>query len=393
MVRFILRLLCWGMVMGASGCVQEYLPEVVEAANNYLVVDGFINGSGVTTIRLARSIKLGAPSSFPPEAKATVVIEGKSGLRYSLSETASAGEYTSVSQELPAGQQYRLRIRTSQGRDYASDYVPLKATPDIDNFEGRPTPNGLQLYISAHDESNQTQYYRWQYSETWEFTSGHWSHWRFSKGTPDRRPYFRRAEDIYHCWRTEVSTAIKTASTVRLSQDVVRNQRLLFIPSSSGRLQSKYSILVRQYALSQEEFDYWEAVKKNTENIGTLFDPLPSQIQGNVHCLSDEQEPVLGFVGATTEVSQRIFIDRLKLPNDWRPINEGYEKCEGTGVIIHDSIFKGINMYEEFADTTYRTPLTEVTTPDGRIIGFNYQLTPCVDCRLRGTNVKPSFWP
>ncbi|WP_460614965.1 DUF4249 domain-containing protein [Hymenobacter seoulensis] len=374
----------WSLLLAlalvAVGCVQEYLPEVITSDNNFLVVDGFINGKGATTIRLSRSVQLSAKVTFPAETRATVSIESQAGPAYKLQET-EPGVYTSPSQELPAGQQYRLRIRTSQGRDYASDYVPLKATPDIDNFEGRPTPNGLQLYISAHDESNQTQYYRWQYSETWEYTSA------FRSGlTFDGTRVVPRSENIYNCWRTENSTAIATTSTVRLTRDAVRDYRLLFIPSNSGKLRIKYSILVRQYALSQEEFDYWEAVKKNTENIGTLFDPLPSQIQGNVYCLSDEQEPVLGFVGATTEVQKRIFIDRLSLPFEWRTNLDGYEKCIGLDTFPSDR-WKGLTLQEYFEDPTQRIPV-------GVSGGFYTSQSPdCVDCRLRGTPVKPEFWP
>ncbi|MEJ7664694.1 MAG: DUF4249 family protein [Hymenobacter sp.] len=54
----------------------------------------------------------------------------------------------------------------------------------------------------------------------------------------------------------------------------------------SSKLYYLYSILVRQYALTPEEFAYWDKLRKNTENLGTLFDPLPSQLSGNVHRLT-----------------------------------------------------------------------------------------------------------
>ncbi|SNR75824.1 MULTISPECIES: DUF4249 domain-containing protein [Hymenobacter] len=382
----------WCLLLLLSGCVDSYAPEVIQSANNYLVVDGFINGNGSTTIRLSRSINIAEKNTYPPEINASVAIENKNGLRYSLQED-SAGVYTSPQQVLPVDQ-YRLHIRTSTGREYASDYVLLKQTPPIDNLEGRAQADGLQIYISAHDETRQTQYYRWEYTETWAFTSAYWSRWRFGKGNSERRTYFRRTEDIHHCWRTEASALINTANTLRLSQDAVRDYRLKLIPSSSGRLQSLYSILVRQYAMSAAEFDYWEAIKKNTENIGTLFDPLPSQIQGNVHCLTDDTEPVLGFVGAATVVEQRLFVDRLTLPNEWHPQNEGYERCTGLNTLLHDSTERhGYNMYKFFADTTYRVPVTEIRDSRGTIIGFENQTPDCIDCRLRGSNVKPSFWP
>ncbi|RSK48434.1 DUF4249 domain-containing protein [Hymenobacter rigui] len=377
----------------AASCVERYEPEVLKSGSHYLVVDGFINGSGPTSIRLSRSINLdNGTGTYPPETKATVFIENLGGTRYALAESPG-GVYTAAIRQLPPGQQYRLRIRTSGGDEYASEYTLLKQTPAIDQFEGRVQADGLQLYISAHDNSSQTRYYRWQYEETWEFTSAYWSHWKFAKGTSQRRPYFPRTEDIYHCWRTENATLITTTSTVRLNQDAVRDYRLLFIPSSSKKLISLYSILVRQYAMSQEEFDYWEAVKKNTENIGTLFDPLPNRIQGNVHSLTDASEPVFGFVGACTVVEKRIFINRLSLPAQWWPVDEQYANCTDVATYIHDTLRLGKNMYEEFADTTYRIPINEIRRLDGTIIGFTNQTPDCVDCRRFGTNIKPSFWP
>ncbi|GAB3240009.1 DUF4249 domain-containing protein [Hymenobacter seoulensis] len=378
------RPLLWFLLLLLSSCVQEYLPEVIDAANNYLVVDGFINGNGTTTIQLARSVKLSEKSSYPAETNAAVFIENQAGRRYPLQEVKQ-GIYTSPSQELPSGQNYRVHIRTRQGRDYASDYVLLKQTPAIDQVEGRLQPDGVQIYLSAHDESNQTQYYRWRYEETWEFTSAYESRYRYI----GNNTVVRRTDNVYNCWRTEISTAVTTTSTVRLSQDAVRDFRLTFIPSNAERFKSKYSILVRQYALSQEEFDYWEAVKKNTENIGTLFDPLPSQIQGNVYCLSDEQEPVLGFVGATTEVQKRIFIGRNSLPFEWRVRDEAYKHCTGLDTYPNADKYSGYTIDDIFGDSVYRVPVGRLAGSEG----YTIQTLNCVDCRLRGSNVKPSFWP
>ncbi|RSK49479.1 DUF4249 domain-containing protein [Hymenobacter rigui] len=356
-----------------AGCVEPYAPEVIIAPNNYLVVNGYINGNGVTSIQLSRSQQLAATGVYPPETRATVYIETLANKRYPLAET-TAGLYTSVSQKLPTDQQYRLRIRTVAGHDYTSDFTALKLTPAVDQLEGRVQPNGVQLYLSTHDDQNQTRYYRWEYEETWEFFAAHESLYEY---VPSSGMTIPRKEGIYHCWRTEKSTTIETSSTARLSQDAVRDYRMQFIQPRSPKLRSKYSILVRQYGMSQAEFDYWEEVKKNTENIGTLFDPLPSQIQGNVHAVSDAEEPVFGFVGATTQVEKRIFIGRLDVPLEWSYINEGYEQCPepfpAPSGYTAQQLFGELNL--ELVSRSTMLPRE------------------CVDCRLRGSNVKPSFWP
>ncbi|WP_048825515.1 DUF4249 domain-containing protein [Hymenobacter sp. DG25B] len=314
-----------------------------------------------------------------------VAIEDDAGTRWALPESAP-GTYTSANQQLPTDHRYRLRIQTTQGRDYASDFVAVKPAPAIDSLAGRVQADGVQLYLSTHDDAARSQYYRWEYEETWEFTSGAKSGLEKQGDT-----LLPRRNDIYHCWRTENTTAVQTASTVALSRDAVLDYRLLFLPANSIRLRYKYSILVRQFALTEEEFQYWETLKKNTQSIGGLFDPLPSQLTGNIHNTTNSQEPVLGYIGAGTVSEKRIFIDNSTLPTSWISANPEYAGC-----MLLDTIFIAKTPYKPaifFTDTTLRVPVGPAADKAGKTIGYTYQTAPCVDCRLRGSNLKPSFWP
>ncbi len=374
----------WLLLFLLSGCVQSYEPEALTSTKPLLVVDGFINGTGTTTITLSRSLALDKQTAFPPEAAALVRIESVGGQQFVLRETAP-GRYESAVLALPVGQRYRLYIRTLAKREYVSDFSLLKATPPIDEFRAQVQPEGVQLYVSAHDDSGASQYYRWRYEETWEFTSAHNSQWRYA----GNNRLVRRPENIYRCWRTEESRPIVTFSTLRLQQDAVRNYRLLFLPATAIRLRYRYSILVRQYTLSREEFDYWEAVKKNTDNLGTLFDPLPSQIQGNVHALTDETEPVLGFVGAATVRQQRLFIDRTQLPFEWRTVDNAYQNCVDVDTFPSFRYKLGDWTYEDmYGDSVARMPVSRIDPGET----YTGQTRECVDCRLYGSNVPPAFW-
>ncbi|TGE10244.1 DUF4249 domain-containing protein [Hymenobacter fodinae] len=375
---------CIALVSGLyffSGCVESFEPKVAVKDSNVLVVDGSINGKGVSTIRLKRTVNLTQNGTAPVERRARMFIELQSGGQYSLSETAP-GTYTSAALDLSTSQAVRLHFTLADGREYTSVYTPIKATPLIDSVSWQPTSQGLQIYVNAHDETSQSRYYRWTYDETWEFTSAYQSFLEYKNGR-----VVDRTENAYNCWGNEAPTAIQVGTTTRLSEDIVSQQPLTLLPSNSVKLRYKYSILVRQYALSAEEYSYWEALRKNTENIGTLFDPLPTQLTGNVHNVADASEPVIGFVGAQSVSEKRIFITHSQLPREWRSVT-GYESCK--------------------IDTIPR-PLAPPPTP-AEILGFfqrgevvpivqdkqtgdYYVSTPdCVDCRRRGTNVRPSFW-
>jgi hypothetical protein len=98
------------------------------------------------------------------------------------------------------------------------------------------------------------------------------------------------------------------ATTDKLSQNIIYEYPIVFIPQGDEKLSVRYSVLVKQYAISKEAYDYWQSLKSSTELTGSIFDPQPGQITGNVHSLSNPNEPVLGFISASSAQETRIFI-------------------------------------------------------------------------------------
>jgi hypothetical protein len=379
----------WLLLVGVGGCVDPYVPEVLTAPANFLAVDGFINGNGATRIKLSRTATLTATTPPLSETKATLSLVSATGARYALRER-SPGFYQSDSLVLSPGQ-YQLRIATTgtSPATYESDLVPLKATPPIDNLSWRLKSNQLQVLLSTHDATQQARYYRWKFSETWEFNSTYKS---FLEYYPNLRAIRARSTPIYTCWRTEQPTSVKQATTAQLSQDALVEQDVLDIGDRAERLKIRYSVLVSQAAETAEEFAYYEQLRKNTEAVGTVNDPLPTQLTGNVHRTGTAtNEPVLGYVGAHTVQQKRLFIDRaeLPLPATWQ-FESGVAGCTLETEILPAS--SGGLVTRMFADPNY-VPTDNYIDPDtGDIAGYYGARRECVDCRTRGSNSKPSFW-
>ncbi|MBH8558798.1 DUF4249 domain-containing protein [Hymenobacter negativus] len=368
------RLLLWLLASLLAGCVDPYKPDVLSSPRSYLVVDGFINTQGVTTIKLSRTFAISSLPKVPAETRATAYIEDATGARYNLVESP-VGIYTSAYLNLTPGRAYRLRIATVAGVLYASDFVPAKITPPLDAVDWRPENAGMGIYVSAHDDARATQYYRWEYEETWEIIPSVRPVLEFYNNAiiPIRVPYPTL------CWGNERAVAIQLAKTTALNKDVVSDFLLRRLARTSERLFRRYSILVQQHALTKEEYAYWEALQKNTESLGTLFDPQPSQLTGNVHCLSNDAELALGFVGAHSLAQKRIFIERGQLPLDW-PYNNGYAGC-----FPPDTLDPKVRVIPFFS-SGYSVPVSQV--PGTYLISS----PDCVDCRRRGSATRPSFW-
>ena len=385
------RALLWCFAL-LTACTDPYMPDVITSPPSYLVVDGFLNSQGVTTIKLSRTTAIATKTAPPVETKATLYIEEEGGTRFTLRESTTTGTYTSSALTLNTAKRYRLHINTLANKEYVSDYVPVKTTPPIDNVTWQAKSTGLEIYVNTHDATNRTQYYRWETDETWEILPIY---------NPAVEYVGGRMRDIVTpypniCWGNAHSTTVQIDKTTALTQDVVADYRLRQLPANSERLYSRYSILVQQHALTQEEYAYWELLRKNTESIGSLFDPQPAQLTGNVHSLSNAADLALGFIGAHSLTERRIFVRRSELPRSWRVLT-GYESCLPPDTVFIDRPSPpppnpAAVLASAFGTGSGYLPIETVYTPRGALAGYTAKSRDCVDCRTRGASVRPSFW-
>jgi hypothetical protein len=367
------------IMLPAICCKRVYLPPVIASPNSYLVVDGFINGgSDSTIIKLTRTRNLADSLDYLYESGANVTITGSAGDMYALQEL-SGGVYAASNLNLNTNETFQLKIITSKGIVYLSDTVSVLQTPGIDSISWRRKQDGVHIYANTHDDSGNTKYYRWVYEETWEYHSTYFTDLEYSGGQVVYRP---QAGYIYTCWKTQPATTIALGTSAGLSEPVVSQADVQFIPNGDGRLSIGYSILVKQYAISQDAFSFWQNLLKNTENRGSLFDPQPSQTSGNIHCVSNPEEPVIGYISANTMTQQRKFISSAEI-TDWTD-----------SVLPCPKLFVPLDSTEmDFYFTRYYIPVKKVYS-FSTLIGYDSYLQDCVDCRLNGgSTVKPIFFP
>lgn len=359
-----------------AACKQEYPLPKNTSDLSLLVVEGLLNsGPGGTMVRLSRTFNPTDIATVVPELQAQVTVEGDNNTTFSLTGNAQ-GQYTHSQLNLNTNAKYRLRIITVGGQEYLSEYVSVQASPTIDSVYWQRTNEAIQFFVTTHDPQNKTWYYRWEYDETWEINSDFISLFRYVEPdvVPRADPY-----SIYYCWKHESSARIFLNSSAKLSEDVISAQPLHSIPIGTERIGVRYSVIVRQYALTEEAFEFWDILKKNTEQVGTLFDPQPSQLLSNIHSVKDPAELVIGYVSAGSISEKRIFVRRNEV-HPWNYITNCTER-----VIPLDSI-------QFYFPKEPWIPLREWYIPGGRLGGYYSSIRTCVDCTTRGTNVRPSFW-
>src|SRR3569833_338808 len=384
------------MSVAITACRKPYNPEVIAAPNSYLVVEGLINsGADSTIIKLNRTVQLSGASTVNPEKGAAVSVESELNESIQLIEKPN-GIYVYPGLNLSTSHQYRLKIRTASGREYASDFEPVMVAPLIDSLTYKVESDGVSINVNTHDPKNKTRYYRWEYDETWVFTSAFQSTYKSNGDTVLNRDLIN--DEIYTCWKSNYSTTIVLGSSAKLSQDVMSDAPITFLSRHSDKIRHKYSALIRQYPLTKGAYDFWVNLKKNTEQLGSIFDAQPSQINGNIHSATDVNEPVIGYVSIGTYSSNRIFVDQRKLPPWLDYIDDG---CKLSGYYyvhmdpITGEIENQVDQYINFHRATreIKIPVSGLYFPGDPVKKKNAAASAeCVDCTLHGTNKEPSFW-
>lgn len=363
-------------LLSLVSCKEKFVPNLPSPGAGYLVVEGNLTaGLGSTDIRISRTFPLDG-NGLQMEKNARVVVEGSDGSNQLLPMT-SDGHYTSPQLLFTTGSTYKLRIKTTDGKEYLSDALSPITTPAIDSVGWKRDENGIEFYVNAKGTNNDSRYYRWEFDETWEIRSFFYSLYLYEP--PKVRPRVPPQEMVFYCWKYGTSTSLYLGSTAALTSNTVHEKVLHRIPPGDERLSVRYSIMLRQYSLSREAYDFYELMKKNTELLGSVFDVQPSELRGNIHCINDNNAIAIGFVTAATVSSKRIFVDR--------PVNWGFNEGCQSFTVVFDSL-------DFYFNGGSNIPIEEAFDPETNAkIGYLGSAARCVDCTTRGGNKqKPSYW-
>jgi len=367
-----------------TNCVEPF-PLTSIDYDDLLVVEGLITDeSKQHIVTLSRTSKLN-DLIFIPEQGAEVKLQVNKGFFIPLTET-SPGVYQTSQYAGSIGATYRLLLKTHDNKEYTSKEVLLKPTPPIGKVYAKyPVINsgekGVQIYLDTEDPANQTHFYRWTYEETYEIKTPYPSKFVWLGG--NNITY--RVQAVDNCWASDTSSNVIISTTKGLVNDRVTALPVRFISSTAPELVIKYSLLVKQYALTEEAYLFWKQMKNVNETQGSLFDIQPGEVSGNVFSISGN-EKVLGYFDAASASLNRSFF----VPKDFEasgytppqilqscletdPVEIPIEKLGATMEVYQ----KSLAIYDALGAGPSSVLLLRIS---------------CCDCTSKGTTVRPTFW-
>lgn len=304
-IPFLLALLL-ASVLGS--CVDPF-PFDPPLPENILVVDGSITDQqGPVEIRLSTAAAYGNvidTNNFnKPVTDAIVRIKDDQG-RTAIFEHSNTtpGLYQTSNIQGEIGRTYSLEINWDE-KTYLSRpetmppsvpldtvYAELLSERGINEFGIESDLCYYQIRVNVQDPAGEANHYLWRYRYIHELVLN------TNVSTPDQCFIF--AEEN---------------SQFGLTNDAfVDGNPILDFPI--GRItynywHPKFLIDAEQFSLTPEAYNYWNQIKQQNFNVGSVFDPPPSTLRGNVYCEDDTTQLAYGYFRASSVSTNYTFFRR-----------------------------------------------------------------------------------
>lgn len=373
------------LIVLLGSCIKQYEPDISKYEDVF-VVDGMLtNLPGPYVVKLSRSYKFEEKAGLPVGGAQLKIVDD-TGIETELEET-DEGVYVTTDSAFRgvAGKSYKLQIMLDD-EIYESEMEPLIEPVSIDSvfWEFKRTDggkNGIQLLLNTHDAQNKTRYYGWEYVDTWKYIVP-----IYHPDHPDRREGYASSSNYYY----------NIATTIHRNRDIIERHPLQFISEDVNKLYLRYSILVTQYAFTEQSYKYLKDLVTINQSQGSLFDPTPHSLTGNIKNLSNKELPVLGYFMVAGASEKRIFIDRSELPEEYRP-SSGFGDCYTENSVVkweYRNNLRQDRVVDSLMNKGFSVIDQSIEAVGGRdtLIHLILAKRRCYDSRASGTNIKPDFW-
>lgn len=375
----------------ATACIYPYTPELDEAPEGVLAVDANISIGDVSSVRLSslRSVWPSDNAFYPDLSGVQVWVEDETGVTYpGVPDPAYFGYYdfifpgnalyTIATENAPADRRYRLCIKTPDAQ-YASDWSDIAAPPVIKGIDFSADDTAVSVNVSVDGGPDATGYFLLSYDETWEFHADYVP--RFAVTVRGSRVSIEETYPDYSrywCWKSSNNNRIYPVDYTAMSESGVTSWPLTRFSRRDDRNHRRYCVTVKARTVSKETYRFLKNLEANTGAGDNLFTPTPGELPSNLHCESDPERTVLGYVLFSQTTQKRAWLDSR------------YQQLAK----LRSLLYPEEDQFKEFYETGF-LPLEELL-PEQIQEGmgpYGWGAPYCYDCTAAGgTQRKPDFW-
>ena len=290
------------ILIGLGACIdQVQLP--VRTEEPRLVVEGQItNEAPPYRVRLTYTGKYSSDSQnaddqYVKDAQVSISDDQGQSARF-VSMGQGIYQTTDTTFRGQIGRTYSLSIVLTNGKRYVSKPEQMPAVPVIDSISAQlrqtgnmTKPYAVEYSVNTHDPASEKNYYRWT---AYGYTN------RLSVGVPCCS--FCVALCFNRCWVPLSSTDVNIYSDDAVNGNSIRGRAVLQLPIYTIGPQL---VEIQQYAITQTNYQFWKLYVQQNARTGSIFDPLPAPVTGNITNASDPADVARGYFAATSIARKR----------------------------------------------------------------------------------------
>lgn len=297
------QLIVYLLILGSLGSCIDRVELPVRSEEPHLVVEGQItNEAPPYTVRLTYTGKYSEGNVADQFVYGAQVSLGNDQGRSTQFKSIGQGLYQTVDTTFrgEVGRAYSLTVVLSEGKRYASKPEQMPSVPVIDSVvttfrrsDNFVTPYRYFYSVTTRDPASEKNYYRW---------SAYGIVTRKSKGVPCS-PNAPFSICFDRCWLTIVNNDVNVYSDEAVNGNRIRSPDILSLPVYAIGPQL---MEVQQYGITQANYQFWKLYQQQNARTGSIFDPLPAPIVGNLLNVNDPADVARGYF-ATASITRRRF--------------------------------------------------------------------------------------
>ena len=160
------------VIVTTHSCVDPYVAEVDDEPELISIEGSLIKGNEVQFVAVSKTVSLKYPSFIAVRACLVSIIDDQE-TEFAYKER-NDGTYSATfsDEQLVIGRGYKLRVVTSEGLLYESEYETLNGGVEVDSFyydieDGVDKTSGAaftgtQFYVDVKATENESRYFRWK---------------------------------------------------------------------------------------------------------------------------------------------------------------------------------------------------------------------------------------
>jgi hypothetical protein len=313
---------------GLLSCTEPYDPDI-DRGQQVLVIDGFLNnhtGNNHVVLSMANPYD---SAGIPKRIRNARVFITDNDRRVSLYKEITPGYYIPVDASFTGevNRTYTLTVETPDGQVYESEpevlmppLIPEKVSGGyntaeklVGNYYGdisKTAEDICEIYYDFESDNAEIPRFRFTSSQITEYLI-------YKELIP---PTDAKASILFYCWMTKDDNSLRFTNEKYRSNAVEVKNQTVCVTAPDGRIsvpdmdtnamdyadtyittyEHKRIVRINQYRLNPDAYTYYKGIEKQSAGEGKMFDPLTSQLYGNIICKTTPDQMVLGFFEASS---------------------------------------------------------------------------------------------